>query len=91
MFKSADKKFEKLGFKKVNDGLHVYYERYHEKYNYTQVLALVHKQSGYHIVQSYDKNLMDENKIGNVCVGLTMYEMKLCLKKMKEKGWKIKK
>lgn len=84
MFKSTDKKFEKLGFKKVDDGLHVEYEKYNEKYNYTQVLALVHKQSGYHIVQSYDKSNGD-------CVGLTMYEMKLCLKKMKEKGWKIKK
>lgn len=91
MFKSADKKLEKLGFKKVDDGLHVEYERYNKKFNYTQVLSLLHKESGYHIVQSYDKNLMDENKIGNVCVGLTMYEMKLCLKKMKEKGWKIKK
>ncbi len=91
MLKLADKKFEKLGFKKVDDGLHVYYERYNEKHNYTQVLALVHKQSGYHIIQSYDKDLMDKKKIGNTCVGLTAYEMKLCLRKMKEKGWKIKK
>lgn len=84
MFKTVDKKFEKLGFKKVDDGLHVEYERYDKKFNYTQVLSLLHKESGCHIVQSYDKN--NEN-----CVGLTAYEMKLCLKKMKEKGWKIKK
>lgn len=52
---------------------------------------LLHKQSGYHIVQSYDKDLMDAKKIGNTCVGLKMYEMKLCLKKMKEMGWKLEK
>lgn len=91
MFKSADKKLEKLGFKKVKDNLHVFYERYNSEFNYTQVLALIHKQDGRHIVLSYDKDLMDLKKIGNTCIGLTGYEMKLCLKKMKEKGWKIKK
>ena len=30
----------------------------------------------------------DEKKIGNTCVGLTMYETKLCLRKMKQMGWK---
>lgn len=91
MLKIADKKLAKLGFKKVDDGLHVEYQRYNKKYNFTQVLFLCHKQNGYHIVQSYDKDLMDEEKIGNICVGLTAYEMKLCLRKMKEKRWKIKK
>ena len=43
MFKTADKKLKKIGFKKIEDGLHVQYERYNKKYNYTQVLALVHK------------------------------------------------
>lgn len=57
-------------------------------YGYIQSLCLLHKKSGKHIVQSYDKNLIDEKKIGNTCVGLTMYEMKLCLKKMKQMGWK---
>lgn len=32
---------------------------------------------------------MDKKKIGNTCVGLTMYEMELCLKKMKKMGWKL--
>ena len=53
-----------------------------------QKLDLLHKLSGRHIVQSYDPYLMDEQNIGNTCVGLTMYEMKLCIKKMKQMGWK---
>jgi hypothetical protein len=48
----------------------------------------MHKESGEHIVQSYDRDLMDEKKIGNTCVGLTMYEIQLCIKKMKKMGWK---
>lgn len=91
MFNSADKKLERLGFKKVEDGVSVYYERYNKAHDFTQILALVHKQNGHHIIQSYDKDLMDKKNMGNTCVGLTMYETKLCLKKMKEKGWKVKK
>lgn len=51
----------------------------------------MNKANGYSIVQSYDKNLFDEKKIENTCVGLTMYELKLCYKKMKQMGWKVKK
>ena len=47
------------------------------------------QKSGQHIVQSYDENLTDTKGIGNTCAGLTMYEMKLCIKKMKQKGWKM--
>lgn len=50
---------------------------------------MLHKHSGKHILQSYDPNLFDNKTIGNTCVGLTMYEIKLCFKKMKEMGWKI--
>lgn len=88
IFKSIDEKFEDIGFKKVNDSEHsVIYERTNEKYYYTQVLAIHHKQSGEHIIQSYDKNLFDIKNIGNTCVGLTYHETKLALKKMKQKGW----
>lgn len=57
-----------------------------KKYKYTQCVDLSHKKSGKHIIQSYDKNLMDNKKIGNICVGLTYYEMKLFMKKMKKIG-----
>lgn len=89
LFKSIDDRFREIGFIKVKEDKYgAEYERENKKHGYTQTLYLGHKKSGKHIVQSYDKNLMDEKKIGNICVGLTMYEMKLCLKKMKQMGWK---
>lgn len=90
LFKSIDDRFREIGFIKVEEDKYgAEYERENKKHGYTQTLYLGHKKSGKHIVQSYDKNLMDEKKIGNTCVGLTMYEMKLCLKKMKQMGWKM--
>lgn len=88
MFKSIDKKFEEIGFIKVSEDKYgARYERKNEEHNYTQVLAILHKASGRHIVQSYDKELMDSKMIGNTCVGLSCYEMKLALKKMKQLGY----
>lgn len=46
-------------------------------------LSLNTKKSGRNILQSYDPDLGDGEGIGNTCVGLTGYEMKLFLKKMK--------
>lgn len=92
LFKTADKKFEKIGFKKIKeDEYGARYERYIEKYKFTQTVDLLHKASGKHIVQSCDNALSDQKNIGCTCVGLTMYEMKLCIKKMKEMGWKVQK
>ena len=89
LFKSIDEKFAEIGLRKISeDEYGAEYERKDEKHGYTQSLALLNKQSGNHIVQSYDKDLMDEKKIGNTAVGLTMYEMRLCLKKMREMGWR---
>lgn len=88
MFKNIDKRFEEIGFVKVSEDKYgVTYERKDEEHNYTQVLAILHKASGRHIVQSYDKELMDSKMIGNTCVGLSYYEMKLALKKMKQLGY----
>ena len=89
LFKTIDDKFNKIGFKKVRDDEYAAtYERRDEEYDYTQVLDIRHKASGRHIVQSYDKELFDDKLIGNTCVGLTYYEMKLVLKKMRIKKWK---
>lgn len=88
IFKSIDDKFMDIGFRKIeDDDFNVIYERQNGEYGYTQVLAICHKENGRHIVQSYDKDLFDTKKIGNTCVGLTYYEMKLAMKKMKSKGW----
>ena len=88
MFKNIDKKFEEIGFIKTREDKYgVYYERTNTKYNYIQELAILHKANGNHIVQSYDKDLFDSKMIGNTCVGLNYYEMKLILKKMKQLGY----
>ena len=91
LFKTIDEKFEKIGFIKVaeNKQHYVHYQRQNDDYSFVQTLYLQHKASGRHIVQSYDENLTDTKGIGNTCVGLTMYEMKLCIKKMKQMGWKM--
>lgn len=80
-----DRKIHELGFIKVKEDKHgISYVRYHA--GYCQVVDLSRKASGKHIIQSYDKDLMDEQKIGNVCIGLTYKEAKLFLKKMKREG-----
>lgn len=85
LFKSVDEKLKEIGFIKIEEDKYgVRYERKNSKYNFTQSVDILHKSSGEHILQSYDPDLMDQKKIGNTCVGLTGYEMKLFLKKMKQ-------
>lgn len=87
LFKSVDEKLKEIGFVKIEEDKYgVRYERKNSKYNFTQSVDILHKASGRHILQSYDNELMDQKKIGNTCVGLTGYEMKLFFKKMKQIG-----
>lgn len=46
--------------KKKEDENGAVYERKVEKYNFIQTLDLVHKESGRHLIQSYEAELMDE-------------------------------
>ena len=90
LFKTVDDRFEEIGFKKIEESyIFIRYQRYNEKYKYTQTLDLCHKATGKHIAYSCDNDLSDQKNIGNTCVGLTMYEMKLCIKKMRKMGWKM--
>lgn len=87
LFKTVDEKLFDLGFIKTEENGHgVEYTRKDKAYNFTQEVHIKKKKSGRHILQSYDPELMDEKRIGNTCVGLTGYEMKLFLKKMKQIG-----
>lgn len=64
-FKSINKKIKELGFKKVADNKYaVSYERLDKIFGYTQCVDILHKASGRHILQSYDKNLSDSLGIG---------------------------
>lgn len=87
LFKTLDAKLKEIGFIKVNeDHYGVRYKRKDDKHGFVQTVAILHKGSGRHILQSYDAELMDQKNIGNTCVGLTGYEMKLFIKKMKQVG-----
>lgn len=81
--KSTDKKLEEIGFKKVNENSYrVSYEKYIAEYGYIHAIDIVHKQTGNHLILSYEKGI-NKSELNN-SVGLTGYETKLILKKMKE-------
>ena len=85
LFKTIDDKFAEIGFIKIEENKHgVSYTRYDKEYNFTQCLDIIYKEHGPNLIQSYDLNLYDTQGIGNTCVGLSMYETKLCIKKMKQ-------
>ncbi len=85
LFKSVDEKLEEIGFiKKREDKYGAEYERENFDFKYVQKLSFYHKQNGKHLILSYEKQC---NKDGyNNVVGLTAYETKLALKKMKKLG-----
>lgn len=84
LFKTVDEKLAEIGFtKEKEDKYGCVYKRKDKKYNFTQEVVIGQKKSGRHTLQSYDQDLGDDKGIGNACVGLTGYEMKLFLKKMK--------
>ena len=67
---------KRFGFRKTEENKHaVVYERRIAEYGYTQIVCIHRKESGKHLIQSYDKYLMDVKKIGNACVGLEIKEM----------------
>lgn len=83
MFKSIDKKFEEIGFVKIKEDKYgVSYERKDKEFNYVQRLDILHKRNGKHIIQSYDAT--NTTSRFSPVVGLTGYELKLALKKMKK-------
>lgn len=76
LFKNVDEKLAEIGFKKIEENRYcAAYERHDDNHGYTQRVSIMHKSSGKHILQSYDKDLFDSKGIGNTCVGLTGYEM----------------
>ena len=93
MLKKADKMFQSLGFTKTEENnFNVTYDCCSDDGTYIQRICILHKSCGYDgedycIVQSYDPNLFDEKKIGNICVGMTLSQMKACLRKIKELRW----
>jgi hypothetical protein len=87
LFKNVDERLNEIGFVKVKEDQYgAEYIRKNDTYSYTQCLDLLHKANRRHLIQSYQK---DVNSDGfNNTVGLSIYEAKLSLKKMKQMGFK---
>lgn len=76
--KHIEKKIERLGYKLVeNNKLYTSFEKFEPCGQFTHVVAICHKSSGKHIVQSYDKS-------DDTLCGLTYTEMMLFAKLMKK-------
>lgn len=86
LFKSIDERFADIGFIKMKENKYgAVYERKNEEFGYIQVLSLLHKHSGKHLIQSYQKDLNTDNY--NNSIGLTVHESILAIKKMKKMGF----
>ena len=87
LFKNTDERLKEIGFNKIEEGTKfTSYSRNIEQYGYTQRLDFLYKNSGRHLVQSYQEGCNSDG-YSNV-VGLTRKELKLCVRKMKELGLK---
>ena len=87
LFKNVDEKISEIGFEKVYESdIVAQYKRYSKTFNFYQIVDIVRKSNGRHLLQSYVAELMDDKHTGNVGCGLTSYELKLFLKKMKQLG-----
>ena len=82
--KTIDDRIAELGFTKIEENEYrVSYERYDERYKYMQNVDILHKASGKHILQSYDKDSCTSDLHSGTGVGLTYSELRLFTKKMK--------
>lgn len=89
LYKSIDERFAEIGLTKVKENNYgASYERI-TRFGYTQCVDLIHTASGKHLIRSYEKRVNKDGLNNVVC--LTMYEAKLCRKKMKRMGMKEKK
>ena len=87
MFKSIDDKFKEIGFIKIEETDEcVKYERVDDICPGTQVLLISRKRHFPSSVKTYYDNFLNEDTVISP-VGLTYYETKLVLKKMKKLGW----
>lgn len=84
---TVDRKLAKIGFNKVyEDVRHVHYERYDKKYDYYHTVCIERRSVWNEFrLQSYDENRIDKIGVGNTNLALSTYEVKLFLKKMKQK------
>ncbi len=90
---TVDDRLAKIGFRKVyEDVRRVHYERYDKECGYYHTVVIARREVWNEFqLQSYDENLTDEKGIGNTNVALSASELKLFLKKMKQKEYEYTK
>jgi len=86
-FKSVNQKIKELGFEKnYESDLVVQFQRKDKQFDFIHGVDIVHKQTGNHIIQSYQKDSPCEKF--DYMVGITFDECKLFLKYAKKiKKW----
>lgn len=83
LFKTVDEKLAEVGFVKVTENNYgACYQRTNIEGNYTQRLDILYKESGNHLIMSYEEGV-NKNNLNNV-VGLTYTETALAMKKYRE-------
>lgn len=83
LFKTVDEKLAEVGFVKVTENNYrACYQRKNIEYNYIQRLDILYKESGNHLIMSYEEGV-NTNGLNNV-VGLTYIETSLAMKKYRE-------
>lgn len=87
-FKSIDERFLALGFRKIHENEYGVRYEHRTSQGYVHVIAIICKDSGNHLIQSYEMKI---NKDGfNNMVGMTEPVTKLALKKLRELKKKYK-
>lgn len=90
MYRNIDKKFEDLGFTKIKDDIYgASYTRKIPDFNFIHRIDIIRKDSGRHLISSYEKDLFKGHSFNNQ-VGITYDELKLCMKKYRELKRKYK-
>ena len=91
LFKSVDDRLLDIGFvKQWDNDKSVVYTREDKENDYIHCLSIARDFNGRPSVISYSAALIDNGYYGDHCIELTYYEMKLTLKKMRQKRWKSK-
>ena len=86
--KIIDNKFKKIEFRKIcEDSNGVLYQKYDEDKGHVQLISIYKNNDEPFRIESYNRDIMDNNKIGNICIGLSLYETVLCVCKIIVKGW----
>lgn len=86
--KSIENKLKELGFNKVYESdLVVQFERWDDQFKYTNGVDLVHKQSGKHLIQSFEKGKNTLNDLDSIMVGIEFKHLKLFMKYFKKLKW----